>query len=207
MKRLAPRALKLALKLAPEIAGTLLAVAVLLSARSALADHYHVPSGSMMPSVEIGDRVLVDKRAYGLRVPFSDAHLLGNGAPQPGDVVVLESPETGVILLKRVVAVPGQVVEVRRGRILIDGQAQPVYRTSDGLAEELGDHAHALRLDYGGGPRFGPRTVPTDRYLVIGDNRGNSHDGRMFGFVEGDAVRGRVMGIYWSDGRPTWRGL
>lgn len=195
------------LKIAPEIAGTLLAVAVLLSARSSLADHYHVPTGSMQPSVAIGDRVIVDKRAYGLRAPFTDTRVVDGDAPAPGDVVVLASPEDGATLLKRVVAAPGQSVEVRRGRIFLDGEAQPIYRTSAGYAEELGERAHPLWIERGGGPDFGPQVVPEDRFLVMGDNRGNSHDGRMFGFVERDALRGRVLGVYWSEGRPTWRGL
>lgn len=195
------------LRAAPEIVGTLLAVVVLLSARSSLADHYHVPTGSMQPTVAIGDRVLVDKRAYGLRAPFTESRLLGGEAPAPGDVVVLVSPEDGATLLKRVVAGPGQAVEVRRGRIYLDGDVQPVYRTTAGLSEELEDRAHPLWIEFGGGPNFGPQVVPADRYLVMGDNRGNSHDGRMFGFVERSALRGRVLGVYWSDGRPTWRGL
>ncbi len=96
-------------KAAPEAAGLLMFVLVLLSARSSLADHYHVPTGSMQPTVAIGDRVLVDKMAYGLRAPFGGVELVGSEGPAVGDVVVLDSPEDGVTLLKRVVATPGTV--------------------------------------------------------------------------------------------------
>jgi signal peptidase I len=193
-------------RLAPEVVGTLLAVVVLFSARSSLADHYHVPTGSMQPSVEIGDRVVVDKRAYGLRMPFAEASLLDGEAPDVGDVVVLDSPEDGITLLKRVVATPGQTIAVRRGRMFLDGALQPIYESDGAEAEELAGRSHPVRIQ-GGGPDFGPTVVPADRFLVVGDNRGNSHDGRMFGFVERSAIRGRVLGVYWSEGRPTWRGL
>src|SRR5690242_21725159 len=86
------------------IAGFALA---LFAARSTLADHYFVPTGSMIPTVEIGDRVLVSKMAYALRVPFSDLVVAELHHPDRGDVVVLRSPENGITLLKRVVAVPG----------------------------------------------------------------------------------------------------
>lgn len=194
-------------RLAPEVAATLLGLMVLLSARSSLADHYHVPTGSMQPTVGIGDRVLVDKRAYGLRLPFSRAEVFAGAAPEVGDVVVLESPEDGITLLKRVVAGPGQTVAVRRGRLILDGALQPIYEAEGAFAEELGGAAHPVWFQYGGGPDFGPVEVPDGSYLVVGDNRGNSHDGRMFGFVEEAAIRGRVLGAYWSGGRVVWRGF
>ena len=86
---------------------------VLLSARSTLADHYRVPTGSMLPTVEISDRIVVNKAAYGLRVPFTDDYATHFEGPQIGDVVVLRSPEDGDTLLKRVVAIPGTTIEVR----------------------------------------------------------------------------------------------
>jgi signal peptidase I len=194
-------------RLAPDAVGTLLAVLLLLSARSSLADHYHVPSGSMQPTVAIGDHLVVDKRAYGLRLPFTDDTLLEGPEPEPGDVVVLASPEDGVTLLKRLVAGPGQTVEVRGGRLWLDGAEQPMHADAGGLEEDLGGHHHPVSLASGGGPDLGPVVVPADRYLVMGDNRGNSYDGRMFGFVPRSALRGRALGITWSGGRPTWRGL
>jgi signal peptidase I len=181
-------------------------VLVLMSARSTLADHYRVPSGSMQPSIEIDDRILVNKAAYGLRVPFTHAYVAHFDGPAAGDVVVLDSPEEDKVLLKRVVGVPGTRVEVRGGRVLIDGKLQPVEHRADGLHEQLGAANHPLRLSDGGGPDWGPVTIPEGRYLVMGDNRGDSRDGRFFGLVTREAILGRAMGVYWRSG-PTWDGL
>ncbi len=190
-----------------DLFATVLAVGVLLAARSSLADHYHVPSGSMEPTVEVGDRVLVAKAAYALRLPFTRLQLARTGEPSRGDVVVLASPDDGTTLLKRVVAVPGDEVSVRRGRLVLDGEVVPVVRQEAGLAELLGDVGHPLRLDRGGGPDLGPLVLGPDDYLVVGDNRGNSRDGRSFGAVRRSAIRGRVLGVYLRGGGLTWRSL
>lgn len=179
----------------------------LLAARASLADHYHVPSGSMQPGIEIGDRILVDKRAYGLRVPLSHLYLVRTAQPAAGQVVVLDSPETGEVLLKRVVAGPGQEITVRDGRLWLDGRAAKTWAGVDGKLEQLNGVTHPVRLTAGGGPPFGPVRVPPDHVLVMGDNRGNSHDGRMFGFVHVDAVLGRALGVFLSDDGLTWRSL
>jgi signal peptidase I len=187
-----------------ELLTTAAMVVTLLAARSSLADHYQVPTGSMEPTVMPGDRVLVDKTAYGLRLPGSESYLVSNDGPQPGDVVVLDSPESGITLLKRVVAVPGDVVRVEDGHVLRNGEA---LGDPNDESEALSGKVHALRLDEGGGPDLGPIRVPSAHYLVMGDNRGNSHDGRMFGFVRGDAIRGRAVKILARDGHPTWTSL
>lgn len=179
---------------------------VLMSARSTLADHYLVPTGSMQPTVEIDDHILVNKAAYGLRVPFTGTYLARFGGPAVGDVVVLDSPEEDKILLKRVVGVPGSRIEVRDGRIRIDGELAPVEVRAGELHEQLGGADHALRLTDRGGPDWGPVTLPDDRYLVMGDNRGESRDGRTFGLVTREAILGRAVGVFWRAG-PTWDGL
>ena len=137
-----------------------------LAARSSLADHYHVPSGSMIPTVEIGDRIMVNKLAYGLRLPLTGAYLYEGADPQRGEVVVLRSPEDGTtVLLKRIAGVPGDVVTLR-------------------------DRSEVV--------------VPEGHYFVMGDNRGNSHDGRDFGFVARDAILGRAHHVALRESRPTW---
>lgn len=162
---------------------------VTLAARSSLADHYVVPSGSMQPTVEVGDRVVVDKAAYGLRLPWSAIWLAPPHAPARGDVVVLASPESGTVLLKRVVAIGGDEVAVRRGMVWIDGRPT---------------REPWLDLGRGGGPDFGPTHVPLGDLLVMGDNRGNSHDGRFFGLVSQRAVLGRAVAVYLRDGSLVW---
>jgi signal peptidase I len=176
-------------------------VVVMLAARSALADHYVVPSDSMNPSVLAGDRIVAFKAAYGLRVPWTELWMTGPALPERGDVVVLSSPESGEVLLKRVVAIAGDEVAVRDGKLWLDGRAVPV----EAGVEQMGD-PHPLRLG-GGGPPFGPTKVPAGHVLVMGDNRGNSHDGRAFGFVRVETLLGRALAVYLRDGSLRWREL
>ncbi len=180
---------------------------VLLSARSVLADHYHVPTGSMEPTVSVGDRIFVNKAAYGLRVPFSNAYVVEFEGPQPGDVVVLESPEDGEVLLKRVVASPGDRIAVFAGRLELNGEVVPIDQRPDGLYEHLGRTPHPVRLTHGGGPDLAETVIPEDRFLVMGDNRGNSLDGRVFGLVERGAILGRAVSVFVRDGEITWNSI
>ncbi|HEX2692169.1 MAG TPA: signal peptidase I [Kofleriaceae bacterium] len=193
-----------------QIARELLVIAafalVLMSARSSLADHYLVPTGSMQPTVEIDDRILVNKAAYGLRIPFTGTYVARFEGPRVGDVVVLDSPEEDKVLLKRVVGIPGTQVEVRGGRIMLDGKTALVEQRGGEIYERLGGALHQIRLTRGGGPAYGPVTIPDGQYLVMGDNRGDSHDGRDFGLVSRDAILGRATGVFWRSGL-TWDGL
>jgi signal peptidase I len=186
---------------------------VFLSARSSIADHYRVPSGSMLPTVEIGDRIVVAKASYGLRVPFTSHTLTDTAGPARGDVVVLESPDPeddSKILLKRVVAGPGDRVEVRGGKLWLDGVAVPIERRADGDYEILPGSgagvAHRVELANGGGPDLPELVVPPGQYLVMGDNRGDSRDGREFGFVPRENILGRAARVYWRGG-PAWEPL
>jgi signal peptidase I len=163
--------------------------AVALTARASFADHYRVPSGSMEPTVHTGDHIVVAKAAYGLRVPLTDRWLVRFSDPARGEVVVLESPENGSVLLKRVVAVSGDRVEVRDGHVLLDGRA---------IEEPWAS------LASGGGPDFGPVRVPNGKLLVLGDNRGNSHDGRALGWIDESVVLGRAFAVVSRDGRLVY---
>lgn len=187
-------------KLLREVGSMAVVVVVLLAARSTFADHYHVPTGSMLPTVEPRDRLVVSKLAYGFRLPFTTIYLWESDGPQRGDVVVLESPTSGDTLLKRVVATPGDTVTVTRGRIAL-GESGVAMRREDGVWQEnLGGGWHGLRLTHAGGPDFGPVEVPADHYLVMGDNRGESLDGRAFGFVRRSAIYGRALAVVYRDG-------
>lgn len=183
------------------------AAALVFTARSSLADHYVVPSGSMAPTVTPDDRIFVDKLAYGVHVPLVDAYAVRFRDPSAGEVVVLRSPEEDKVLLKRVVAVPGDRIRVDAGKLERNGEAVRVESIGGALVEDLGSFQHAVRLDNGGGPDFGPLTVPADKYLVMGDNRGDSHDGRMFGLVDRSSILGRAEGVFMRHGKPVWIGL
>ena len=190
-----------------ELPPLLLLIALLVVARSSFANHYHVPSGSMEPTLQPGDRVLVDMSAYGLRVPFTGIELMARGRPEPGEVVVFKSPRDGTRLIKRVVAVGGQTVALLDGRLWIDGR--PVGNTgADGEAERFGARVARLDLDDGGGPDIPPSTIPDGMVLVLGDHRGRSADGRWFGLVPEQAFYGRALGVYWRSGEgPVWKRL
>lgn len=166
-----------------------------LTTRASFADHYFVPSGSMEPTVHVGDRIFVDKTAYGLRVPLTETWLLRFDGPKRGDVVVLSSPEPaadGTVLLKRVAAVEGDIVAVRGGHVMIDGAR--VDEPGASLAE-------------GTGPDLPPVSVPPGKVLVLGDNRGNSHDGRDIGWIDTREVLGRAVAVIARDGRPSYESL
>jgi signal peptidase I len=182
----------------------LVAGAVILAARASFADHYRVPTGSMEPTVAVGDQVCVDKLAYGLRIPASDVYLVRAAGPQRGDVVVLTSPASGDVLLKRVVAIPGDTVSVVDGRLAIDGAPVPTSAEGGEVIETLGQHRHRLGMRFGGGPDLPATRVPDKSYLVMGDNRGNSLDGRSFGWVVGSAILGRAAAVCLHGGRPVW---
>jgi signal peptidase I len=177
----------------------LLALLLLLgTARASFANHYHVPSGSMQPTLQPGDRVAVDMSAYGLRVPFTRHVLLERAQPARGEVVVFDSPADGTRLIKRVVAVAGDRVELRDGRLAVNGM--PLADPDAPSAERHGARLAQLDLADGGGPDIPALAVPEGRVLVLGDHRGRSADGRWFGFVEADAIYARALAVYWRRG-------
>jgi len=199
---------------------------VVLAAKSALADINPVPTGSMKPTVLEGDVVFVNKLAYDLKIPFTTRHLAEWANPARGEVVVCFSPKTGTRLLKRVIAQPGDTVELRSETLWLNGQPvtyEPIRREISGqlgiaklpeaerngalfATEHLGEHAHAVMVL----PRrpalrtFGPVTVPAGSYFVMGDNRDNSEDSRFFGFVPRDQIVGQAKGIFISADLDHW---
>ncbi len=173
-------------------------VVVSLAARSALADHYYIPSESMEHSLLVGDRVLVDKTAYGLRIPFTAIKLLERGSPQRGEIVIFDSPESGVRLIKRIVAVAGDRVRVREGKLTINGERIELENADD--IEVFGERTASLNLAAGGGPNFDEEAVPDGKVMVMGDNRGNSRDSRAFGFIPVDQIYGHAFRLYYRRG-------
>lgn len=185
---------------------SLLLIILLLVARSTLADHYHVPSGSMEQALIPGDHVLVNKAAYGLRIPFTKQVFALHNEPQPGEVVILDSPDSDVRLIKRVVATGGDHVVLRRGRLQINGN--PLTLPGDPFTEYFGERTALLNLDAGGGPDIAGLTIPDGHVLLLGDHRGSSRDGRVFGTVPVNELYGRASGVFWrSNEGPTWKSL
>ena len=185
---------------------TLLLLLLIMITRSTLADHYHVPSGSMQPALMPGDQVLVHKAAYGWRVPFTKQVLWSGDQPAAGDVVIFDAPDDGTRLIKRVVATGGDQVVIRAGRVFINGE--PRARFSPWQEERYGNQFVALNLAQGGGRDLGPLTVPEGHVLVLGDHRGASRDGRYFGTVPASELYGRASRVIWRRSQgPVWMRL
>lgn len=181
--------------------------------RSAVADWNHVPSGSMLPSILIGDRIVVDKLAYDLRLPFTLWRLTSWREPQRGDVVTFESPEDGILLVKRVIAVPGDVVSMEHNRLTVNGVAadyRPVPAEQAPIAvpagyqmlreSVLGNERLVLLRRHGGAPMdsFAPLRIPEGHFLMLGDNRDDSRDSRFIGLVPRRNILGRARAVAFS---------
>ena len=185
---------------------TIVLLLLMAVARSTLADHYLVPSGSMENTLLPGDHVLVNKAAYGLRLPFSTQVVIAGDTPVAGDVVIFDAPQDGTRLVKRVVAVAGDHVELHAGRLLVNGQLLNPDLASN--LELIGQKAAELNLGSGGGPEIHGLVVPPGEVLVLGDHRGNSRDGRYFGTIPVSSLYGRASAVFWrSQGGPTWKKL
>jgi signal peptidase I len=188
---------------------------VLFSVRSSLADWNDVPTGSMKPTILEGDRIFVNKLAYDLKVPFTTWHLAQWANPQRGDVVVFYSPHDGTRLVKRVIGLPGDVIELQNERLIINGKPMeygPIDRAIPGqlpaiereesifAVENLGSHRHAVMAIPGvrAMRNFGPERVPDGAYFMMGDNRDDSFDSRYFGTVKRKEIVGKATEIVMS---------
>jgi len=190
-------------------------VLVVIPVKSSLADWNWVPTGSMNPTILEGDLIYVDKIAYDLRFPLTLHRLAKWSDPQRGDIVICFSPDDGVRLVKRVIGLPGDVVEMKNNTLLLNGEpvrytrADPQYAESLSreqrgncivATEDLEGLAHAV-MSIPSMPAmrsFGPVTVPPDSYFVMGDNRDSSRDSRFFGFVDRAQIVGKAKGVIGS---------
>lgn len=179
-------------------------ILLVFAGRSSLADHYLVPSGSMEETLQVGDRVVVDKRAHGLRLPFTDFEISNGVDVTRGEVVIFDSPRNGVRLIKSIVAIGGDEVLIQDGHISINGA--PLH--TDPAAERFGGREARLNLRDGGGPDLYIERVPDGMLLAVGDHRGNSLDGRMFGLVSEEDIYGRAIAVYYRRGEAfVWKPL
>jgi signal peptidase I len=192
-----------------ELTSLAIVLAAVTAARSSVADHYYVPSGSMQYTLMDHDRVVVNKMAYGFRIPLTKIDIFGSSTPERGDIAVFDSPEDGKTrLIKRIVAIGGDRVSVVNGQLSINGEP-----LGDRTVEHFGDREALLNLtsspsyNRGGGPNF-EDVVPPGMVLAMGDNRGNSNDGRKFGFISEKELFGRAIAIYYRRGEGfLWKSL
>jgi signal peptidase I len=196
-------------------------VMVLTAFRSSIADWNDVPSGSMKPSIIEGDRIFVNKLAYDLKVPFTSWRLARWSEPQRGDIVIFYSPADGQRLVKRVVGVPGDTVEMINDRIIINGKPADYEPLNENIvdqipagerpehafaSERIGQQEHPVMVTPGlrAMRTFGPVQVPDGQYFMMGDNRDNSADSRYFGTVERKRIVGRASRVLASVDINDW---
>jgi signal peptidase I len=195
-----------------------IAIAILLALviRTFVAQAFTIPSGSMMDTLLVGDYILVNKFIYGAEIPFLGWHLPGLRDPQRGDIVVFKYPlDEKRDFIKRVIAVPGDELVLRNAQVLINRRPIPesyVKRGSGNYAppryvadRNSGEPCLAQAGASGHPEQFGPITIPSDHYFVMGDNRDNSQDSRYWGCLRREQIRGKAFMIYWSwDGEDAW---
>lgn len=188
-----------------ELPSILLLLLGILAVRSSFADHYYVPSGSMEYTLIPGDRVLVNKAAYGLRIPFTGVEITDGERVARGDVVIFDSPRDGTRLIKRIVGIGGDTVSLIDGRLSINGDA--LARNSASV-EFFDAHIASLNLDHGGGPDIDQQFIADGMLLAVGDHRGSSLDGRYFGLIPESSVYGKALTVYRrKDEGFVWRPL
>jgi signal peptidase I len=205
-----------------------LALLLVFMIRSSVIEAFKIPSGSMIPTLLIGDHIFVNKFAYGLKIPFSDLvtdhpiYVVKREPPKRGDIIVFMYPkEESLYYIKRVIGVAGDTLEIRNKTLIINGrpvereqvagpEAQKVFDSLDDakysannlelFKEKLPEQPHPILIDKNNflGENFGPITVPEDSLFVMGDNRDFSNDSRFWGFVPMRNVKGKAVVIWLS---------
>ena len=191
-------------------------LALVLVLRSFLYEPFQIPSGSMIPTLEVGDFILVNKYHYGLRLPVSGTKVWSNHEPERGDVMVFKEPQNPHInFIKRVIGTPGDEVRYMNKTLTINGKPvdeELVARLNDGqpfslFNESIDGNEHRIRKDYNlrSLAAEGIWTVPDDMYFVMGDNRDRSNDSRYWGFVPEKNIVGKAeyVWMHW----PSWTTL
>jgi signal peptidase I len=186
-------------KLREYIEAILLAIIIAFFIRTFVIQAYKIPSGSMKPTLQIGDHILVSKFNYGVKLPFLRSTLIPIGTPKRGDILVFIYPEDrSKDFIKRLIGLPGDTIEIRNKKIIMNGLP---------LNDTHGVYSDNLIIPGSIQPRdnFGPVTVPEDSIFVMGDNRDESYDSRFWGFVKMKDVLGKALIIYWSwNHEDTW---
>ncbi len=179
-------------KLREYIEAIILAIVIAFFVRTFVIQAYKIPSGSMKPTLLIGDHLLVTKFNYGVKLPLLRYTLIPFGNPKRGDIIVFIYPEDrSKDFIKRMVGLPGDTIEIRDKKVFINGLL---------WSDANGTHVDHLVIPGAVQPRdnFGPVTVPEDSFFVMGDNRDESYDSRFWGFVRQQDILGKALIIYWS---------
>jgi signal peptidase I len=165
------------------------ALVIALFIRTFVIQAFKIPSSSMVPTLQVGDQILVWKFIYGIKVPMMDKKLFLR-SPERGDIVVFIYPgDPSKDYIKRVVGLPGEKIEIVGKQILINDHP---------IEDQWGDYTIDSTKGESIGDRFGPKTIPPNSLFVMGDNRNNSHDSRFWGYVDVNSVKGEAFVIYFS---------
>ncbi len=196
--------------------GLIIFLVVMIMFRSAIADWNQVPTGSMKPTILEGDRVIVNKLAYDLRIPLTSVRLADWSQPKRGEIVTFYSPEDEALLIKRVVGIPGDTVELANNALRINDTVAQYARLDDNFVEQMSTyerHRHRFFFEVMPSSRapimlrpttpnaynsFGPVVVPDEHYLMLGDNRDNSRDSRFIGMIHASRITGRAHTVAFS---------
>ena len=180
-------------------------LSLMLVFRSAVADWNDVPTGSMKPTILEGDRILINKLAYDIKVPFINQSVIKLADPEVNDVIIFESKVANKRLVKRVIGKPGDIVVMKNNKLSINGETihyQKIHSNNDTFTylEQIAGSAHKVQLNNHSNvlANFPAVRVPNDHYLVLGDNRNNSADSRVIGFVPRDEIIGKSNTIVFS---------
>ena len=188
-------------------------ILVVFLLRSFVVEPFRIPSGSMLPSLVVGDFILVNKFAYGIRLPVINTKVISIGEPKRGDVAVFRYPrDESVNYIKRIIGLPGDRIVYQGKKLYINGKMMPqgsgtpytvrqdgrVQYESTRVTEDLNGVDHALLLSSGGDQSTNEYTVPPGHYFVMGDNRDHSNDSRYWGFVPEENLVGRAFFIWFS---------
>jgi len=207
-----------------EYRGLMLFISLMLIFRSAYADWMTVPTASMNPTIIEGDRILVNKHAYGWRVPFTMNRITKGEDPQRGEIAVFYSPKDDKRLVKRVIGIPGDTIEMRDEVVFINGQPQLYSRDPQehNLSDSMSKWAHLFYTEQlqsshssvthtvmflpnrSAMRNFGPQVIETDHYWMMGDNRDDSADSRYIGQVPRESFVGRANKIVASLNPDRW---
>ena len=177
------------------------ALILALVIRAYIMQAFKIPSGSMIPTLLIGDHILVNKFLYGTKIPFTDKKILIIRKPVKGDIIVFKYPENPQKdFIKRAIATEGDIIEERDKIVYVNGNM---------ITEPYAVHSDRYIRLGGNDPRdnFGPLIVPKDKVFVMGDNRDQSYDSRYWGFVDMKEIRGKALIIYWSWDPDKWARL
>lgn len=202
-------------KMIVEVKSYFVIIAVIFGLRSFVVEPFQIPSGSMLPTLKIGDFILVNKFEYGIRLPVLNTTIIPTNEPERGDVVVFKYPvDPSLNFIKRMVGLPGDTIRYQDKKLWVNGQLvetnlladltsslNPNKEPAKLLVENLSGVSHEIYNSYRNNPLEGEWVVPQDAYFVLGDNRDNSSDSRVWGFVPKKYMKGRAFYVWmhWDE--------